>query len=340
MPAINNNSLKKILIALGILVLIIIPQLPVSSYYINLLSLILIFALLAMGLNLLVGYTGLSSLGHAAFFGSTAYCAGILSSHYGWSFLASSAAGVIFIILLAGGFGLINVRSKGVTFLMVSIAFGQIIWGLSQSWSAVTGGANGLVGISDPSIFGYVFASCTSYYYIILFVLICCSYLLYRIINSSFGLTLQGIKDNSKRMTSLGYNVFLHSWIAYIISGTLSGIAGILYAYYNNFVSPTDVSVITSAKVMMMVLVGGAGTFFGPALGAIIIVSLENLLSAFTNRWVLIMGIIYILVVMFTPAGLVELIKNSYGKVFSKGDDSNSNKGGDSRERGRSTVKS
>ena len=305
----KNGAMQIIAGLILIMVLAIFPVLSPSTYYINLVSSILIFALLAMSLNILVGYTGLSSLGQAGFFGAAGYCAGILNILSGFGFLASFVGTLIFIMLLAAVFGFINVRSKGVTFLMVTIALGQILWGVSQTWTSITGGANGLVGISHPVLFGILIKSAQSYYYLILIVFAICFYLIYRLVNSSFGLTLQGIKDNSQRMSSLGYNVYLHTWIAYIISGTFAGIAGILFAFFNHFVSPEVLSIVNSAKALMMVLVGGVGTLTGPLLGAIIIVSLENLISTFTERWVLIMGLLYITVVLFSPEGLLVLFK-------------------------------
>lgn len=313
--SITMQIIKNLII---IVVLIIIPILLPSEYYINLISTILIFALLAMSLNILVGYTGLSSLGHAGFFGAAGYCAGVINILLGRGFLASFIGALVFSILLAAIFGFINVRTKGTTFFMVTIALGQILWGASQTWTSITGGANGMIGFSDPSFFGIQIKSAQSYYYLIIVVFIICFYIIYRLINSSFGLTLRGIKDNSKRMSHLGYNIYLHVWIAYVISGTFAGIAGILFVFFNHFNSPEVLSLVNSAKALMMVLVGGVGTFGGPLLGAVIIVSLENLISTFTNRWVLIMGLLYIIVVLFSPEGLLVLFKKYQSRFLAQ----------------------
>lgn len=298
---------KVVLPLVVVAIFMIFPYLFESPYYLNLVSFILCYALLAMSLDLLVGYSGLSSLGHAAFFGSAAYCAGILNVRFDWSFLASFFAGLVFTILLAALFGLLTTRVSGVIFLMVNLALGQVMWGLAHRWASVTGGDNALVGISRPEVFGFIFNTPERLYYLIFGTVAVCAYILYRLINSSFGLTMRGVKHSPKRMRALGYNVYQHRYITYIISGTFAGIAGMLFAFFNLFVSPTEVHVITSAKAMLMVLMGGAGSLFGPAIGAFIVVGLEQFISAFMERWVLVLGILYVLTVMYFPGGLIQL---------------------------------
>lgn len=314
---------KKLSFLLVIIFLILLPLMTESTYFINLLAFTLIFALLAMSLDLLVGYMGLASLGHAGFFGAAAYCAGIMNTRYDMGFVSSFFIALFFSFCLAVVFGFFTTRISGVTFLMVNLALGQVVWGLAYRWCSMTGGDNGLIGIKRPEILGIPFKTPDSFYYLLLFVFCIAGFLLYRLVNSPFGLTMRGIKHSSKRMKALGYNVFNHRYITYVISGTFAGIAGIMFAFFNQFISPMDTHIITSAKAFLMVLVGGAGTLFGPILGAALVVALENFISAYTARWVLILGILYIVTVMYSPGGMIEVaqkIKSTFRKQTYKTD--------------------
>ncbi|MGB9867094.1 MAG: branched-chain amino acid ABC transporter permease [Bacillota bacterium] len=295
------------LLAVAALFVAAFPLVANSRYLVNLLSLILIWSILAMSLDLLVGYMGLSSLGHAGFFGAAAYCAGIMSSRFHLSFTQAFAVSVVFSALLALLFGFLTTRTSGVTFSMVNLSLGMVIWGLAYRWCAVTGGDNGLTGIARPEIMGFRFGTPERYYYLVLGVFAVCATLLYLLVNSPFGLTMKGIKFSPRRMRALGFDVFKHRLIAYTISGTFAGVAGIMSAFFNQFVSPTDAHIITSSKALLMVLVGGAGTLFGPIVGASVIVLLENFISAYTERWVLIIGLLYVAVVMYSPDGVLGL---------------------------------
>ena len=242
----------------------------------SILVLIVIFAVLAMSLDLLMGYTGMESLGQAAFFGiagtrsrSSARAMTSLGSSRSrshWSRALSTAA-------IAGA---LAVRLTGLFFLVMTLVFAQVLWGLAENWGQVTGGHLGLHGITRP--FDALDTDLT-FYYVAFGVCLVSGLLMYRLVRSPFGLTLRGIKDSELRMRTSGYNVWLHRFIVFVIAGLFAGIAGVLYTYSTQFISPTILGVETSFEAMLMVIVGGAGTLTGPVIGAAVVTGLRNYLS-------------------------------------------------------------
>jgi len=285
------------LAALTVVVPIVLP-----SFYVHILILALIYAVLAMSLDILMGYVGLPSLGQAAFFGSGAYTVGLLMVrlHAGWHLAA--VAGILAGVTLALVFGLLAVRAVDVYFMMITLALSQILWGVAQRWGSVTGGYNGLPGIHRP--FPAV-ESIQHFYYLALAVTLVAGWAMYRLVHSPFGLTLQGIRESEARMQVLGYNVWLHKYAAFVVSAAFGAVAGILSAFYNGFTSPVDLSIRTSAEAMLMVILGGTGTLLGPGLGATIVVLLRNLLSVYVERWPMVLGAIFVLSVLFAPRGIL-----------------------------------
>ena len=280
-----------------------------SSYYLGLLTKMLIFALFAMSLDLLLGYTGLPSLGHAAYFGLGAYTVALLQLRVMKNFWLNALAGLASAVVLALGFGPLTLRARGDYFLMITLALAQVIWGIAFGWRSMTGGDDGLPGIARPTLAGsWSLAGETPFYYFVLVVCGLAMGLLSIIVRSPFGKALVGIRESETRMQVLGYNVWAYQYGASILAGFFAGLAGILFVYYNGYVGPAYLSIIFSAQVLLMVILGGAGTLFVPALGAGIIVLLENLISAMTERWLLILGTIYVVVTLFAPQGLHGLI--------------------------------
>lgn len=275
------------------------------AYAVNLLTSVLIFGLLAMSLDLLLGYTGLVSLGHAAFFGVAGYTAGILAVRNGISFWLAAPIGVIAAGAVAMVFGLIALRTSGAYFLMVTMALGQMLYAAAWRWRSLTGGDDGLPGIPRPDLgWGLSFWDNTYFYYFVLAFFTISAYLLFRLVKSPFGSVLVGIRENETRMQSLGYNTWLYKYLAYVVAGVFAGVAGVLYAYYNGFVSPGHLSWTLSGAVMLMVIIGGAGTLWGPAVGAAVVVLLEDLVSSYTERWPMVMGAIFIVCVLYARQGI------------------------------------
>jgi branched-chain amino acid transport system permease protein len=276
-----------------------------SSYPLTLLTQAVIVAILAMSLDVLLGYTGLASLGHAAYFGIAAYAVAILTTQYQQGFVVCLVAGVLIAAVTAAVFGLLAIRATGTYFLMITLALGMVVWGLAFRWVSMTKGDNGITGIPRPELaLPWSLWSPLPFFYFALAGLILAWALLAVLVRSPFGLSLKGIRESESRMRALGYNVWLHKYLAFVLSGTFAGFAGVFWAYYNGFVSPVDVQLVTSVETLLMVALGGPGTLGGPALGAALIVFLKNYVSVYTKRWLLILGAVYIGVILFAPRGV------------------------------------
>lgn len=294
-------------IGFGIILLILIVSPPyLSSFLLTLLTQSLIYAILAMSLDLLLGYTGLPSLGHAAYFGIGAYTVGVLATKYGTtSFWITLAIGVCLALAGAAVFGLVALRARGVYFLMTTLALGMVVWGLAYRWVSMTQGDNGIPGIPRPELgLPWSLTKALPFYYFALLGFLVAFGVLSVIVRSPFGQSLVGIRESESRMRTLGYNVWLHKYIGFVIAGTLAGFGGVFWGYYNGFVGPADVELATSVEALLMVALGGQATLLGPALGAGIIVMLKNLVSVYTHRWLLILGAVYIGTIVYAPEGI------------------------------------
>lgn len=298
---------RRVLLVLLAVILLFGPLL-LTSYWVGLLTQMVILAILAMSLDLLLGYTGLPSLGHAAFFGVAAYAVAVLATAYRAGFWSCVAGGILVGTLLSMAFGLIVSHVRGVYFLMITLALGMVLWGLSYRWIPVTGGDNGISGL--PSLdrhAGLPISGPIAFYYVTLLVFVACAALMALLVRSPFGLTLRGIRENESRMKSLGFNTWLHCYVSYVVAGAFASVAGVVWAYYNGFVSPTYLELTASSELFLMVTLGGPATLVGPVFGAGAIVLLKNVISAYTARWLLILGIIYIVTILGAPKGLWNL---------------------------------
>ena len=294
-----------IYIILAVIVILLPPF--VSAYIRSLVVKVMVYGIFALSLNLLFGYTGLLSLGHAAYFGTGAYAAAILMQHFGVdSFWLLMIAGLVAAIICAAFFGVIALRVSGVYFLLVTLAIGELLHSIAIKWRTVTGGSDGLVGIrySDIGIPGFTLNS-MSYYYLVFILFVICFFILYRVVNSLFGRALQGVCGDERRMKSLGYNTWLYKYIAFVVGGLFAGIAGVLSIYQSAIVGPSFLGILTSATVLLMVIIGSPNVFWGPVVGAVLVVFLEHFFSMYVpERWPLILGAIYVLTVMFLRGGV------------------------------------
>ena len=285
------------------------------SYSLELATRIAIFALFAMSLDLMVGYTGLASLGHAAFFGIAGYAVGLLA-------LGGASATLIVPVALAVTlvaslvFAALSLRATGVYFLMLTLALAQIVWGLAYQWRSFTGGDDGLPGIARPAFGALRFSEPANFLLLTAGCFIVAAVLLLLIVRSPFGLGLQGIRESPTRMAALGYNVWLHRYIASNIAALFAGLAGMLHAWHNGIVTPGQMGLVTSAEALLMVILGGAGTIIGPMIGALVIVLVEFLVNRYTERWVSVLGAIYILVVVAAPQGLYAPLRAHSVRLF------------------------
>jgi branched-chain amino acid transport system permease protein len=296
---------RSILVVLAVLALAAALPLALSNYQVGLATEMLIFGMLAMSIDILAGFAGRTSLGHGAIFGVSGYVVVYASAQAGLSPALAFVLGVIAATLVAMIFATIAVRTSGVYFLLLTLALGMIVWGICLRWTQVTGGENGLRGDVRPAFL----LPHRAFYWAVLAATAVASYAMWRFVRSPFGLTLLGIRDSESRMRSLGYNVSLHLFIGFTVSGFFAGIAGALYAMFNNFVSPSTVALAQSVEGVLMMIAGGVGTLFGGFVGAAAIIALENVVSAYTERWQLVLGLTFILIMIFAPEGIIGALR-------------------------------
>jgi branched-chain amino acid transport system permease protein len=284
-----------------------------SPYYLNLLTWVLIFALFAMALDLALGYGGLMSFGHAAFFGVGAYTAALVLRHLSFSLWAPMALGMLAAAGVAAIVAYFAVQSRGVYFAMLTFAFAQLLYELAVKWVEVTGGTDGLPGVGRPRIglgaWGLPLSERQYMYYVVLV----CAGLGYlaarRIVASPFGRGLVAIRESEARAAAIGIDVTRHKRLVLIMSGALSGLAGVLFALFQNFVSPELLFWAFSGEVIIMALLGGLGTLYGSLIGAIIAVGVREIMSTYTDNWLVFLGALYVICVMFFPQGLTRLFE-------------------------------
>jgi len=298
----------RVILALTALTAALIAPLVAGQYWMTLITQIYIYGLVALSVDLLLGHAGLYSLCQASFFAVAAYTTAILEVRHGYPTLVAAPAGLIAGTLLAVLYGC-AVRTRGVYFILITIALGYIIWGACYRWASFTGGDNGITNVPPPSVSGVSIASQTAYYYFVLGVVILCAFGYRVLIQSPFGLSLRGIKGSESRMQSLGYRTTMHLYAAFVISGVLASLAGVLYVYYNRFVSPVAASFQISVEVSLMAIVGGSGTIVGPFIGAGIFLGLRNWVSSFFEMHTAVMGIVFIATVLWAPSGIVGFIE-------------------------------
>jgi branched-chain amino acid transport system permease protein len=295
---------KYITIAAVLLLLVTLPYWMGNTYYINIASQILLFAVFALALNVLVGYAGLTSLGHAGLFAMAGYSAALMLQA-GYGHFAANATALVVTLAASAVFAVLALRATGIGFLMITLALGQIIWGIAYRWASLTGGDNGVNVSTRPAPFGWSLSNAPSFYFacLIVFLLTVASMILF--VRSPFGASLRGTRDQARRMNALGYNVWLIRFLAIMFSGFWAGVSGILFIYYNQFISPQVSALTASAEVLLMVISGGTATLFGPIAGAAIVVVTKNVVSAYIERWNLVLGVIFIVIITFMPEGLV-----------------------------------
>ena len=305
-PSVRTLDLRAVAAVLGAVALLVAP-LVLSAYWAGLLSEVLIFAMLAVSLDVLLGYTGLPSLGHSGLFGVAAYAVAVLSTRYGAGLVTAVAGAILIGMLTSALLGLVVSHVRDVYFLMITLAIGMVLWGISYRWIPMTGGDNGIAGVPRLEAQAGLPVGPVTFYYLALAVFAASLAILWLIVRSPFGLTLRGIRENETRMTSLGFDTWRHCYASFVISGTIASVAGVMWAYYNGFVSPTYLDMTASSELFLMVTLGGPGTLIGPVFGAAAIVLLKNVMSAYTQRWLLILGTVYIVTILAAPQGLWNL---------------------------------
>jgi branched-chain amino acid transport system permease protein len=300
------------------LLLTVPAWLPLFGGYTALAGRILVFALAAMGFNLLLGFTGVMSFGHAAYFGLGAYGCGLFLKYV----MASTWLGILAGMLLGGVagtlFGLLLVRRRGVYFAMVTIAFGQVCFYIAYKWDDFTGGYDGLRGFARvPLDFGAfkidILNNSTAFYFFILAIFGAAAALQALLLRSPFGRTLLAIRENERRARFLGIPIERHIWLSFSISCFFTALAGSLYALLNNFADPLGLNYIMSGNIVMITVMGGMRAFWGPLVGAVLFVALQDYVSSMTTNWMFFVGLTFVLVVLFFPRGLMGMLQNKAG---------------------------
>jgi len=292
-----------------ILALLFFLCLPFITPYKGLASQMLVFAIFAMGYDIAFGYTGLLSFGHAAFFGLGAYSTGLSLIHLSIPAPLAILIGVIISSMIAFPIGYLSIRRRGIYFAMVTLAFAQMLYFIAFKWRSLTGGDDGLHGVPRPPIGPINLSSEVALYYFILFFFILSVILGIRIINSPFGKTLECLRENEQRARSIGYNPTRFKLISFVISAFFAGLAGGLYALLQNFVPLFSLSLDTSGDIVLMTLIGGMGTLYGPIMGAMALIFLKDLLSTYTNIWPLFLGLLFVVSVMTFRKGVFKELK-------------------------------
>jgi branched-chain amino acid transport system permease protein len=295
----------------GIAAVLMVPLLP--DYAVTLATSIIIYSIYVTSANLLTGYTGLVSLGQAMFWGSGAYVVAILTTraHVTNLYLIALIC-LVTVVLLSAFFGALALRVKRLYFMIVTFAFGHVVWCIAMyPMQRITFGYDGIKDIARPYLgFSLSTASGVSFYYFVVMVAAICFFGMRLVINSPFGHALVGIRDNEHRMMALGYNTYLYKYISYMLSAVIAGTAGALFAYFNGYVNPSELHWLWSGDALMMMFIGGVGTFWGPLWGALAYTGLRYWLSSYTMYWFGIEGIIFICVVLFFRGGIAGFVGN------------------------------
>jgi len=284
---------------------LLLPPFLAGDFYINLASQILIAAIFALSLNLLVGFGGMTSLGHASYLGVAAYISALLTSRYGFGHGSAAVISIAGAVVMAAFFGIIALRATGLGFLMITLALSQVLWGLAYRMSNVTNGDNGIAGLTRPAPFGISLDRPASFYWFVLIVAAFAFLMMAIFVSSAFGSSLKGVRDQPRRMAALGFNPWLIRWITFIYAGFWGGVSGLLYVYYHKYIHPTSLSTTSSAEALLGVIAGGSGTLGGPIVGAAVVLLIKNYASAYVERWNMLLGLVFLFIVLVMPAGIV-----------------------------------
>jgi len=305
----KSQKIKIVAVAAAVIALaIVVPY--TSSFLILLVTRALAFSILVMSVDLLLGFTGLASMGQAAYLGVGAYLTAILATRYqfglGYDFWLVLFFGMLLGAALAAVFGLLAIRATGVYFLMITLALGQCVWGLAYRWNSLTGGDNG-INLSVRPKFGIDLSHDVTFFYVVLALFAASLLLMYVVVRSPFGKTLMGIRERELRMRILGYNTWLHKYLAFIIAGGFGGLAGVLWAHTAGIVSPENVVLTTSVDALLMAVLGGAGTLVGGVIGSFIVFGMREYLSTLVPWWQYVLGAVYVLTILYLPGGLMGI---------------------------------
>ena len=315
----KSSAAKIIFLLLGLALLIAVPWVA-SDYFVMMCIRIMYFGMLTLSLCFLAGELGLVSLMQASFFGISGYFIAILQTRYHLAFPIPPLVGIGMAVLFAGLAGLLVIRARGIYFLMLTLVLGQLVWALASQWASMTRGDSGITDIFAPVIFGVSTEESKGAFYLVQLFFFCgVIYFLYTLKRSPFGLMLRGIRDSESRMVMLGYSVSFLRYLAFIFAALVASIGGVFFAYFTGLINPHSVSLTTNVETLLAGILGGIQTLFGAVLGTAIQKTLDLVLSGITKRYLLIMGILFLLVIMFAPQGLAGSLQRLWDGFSSKG---------------------
>jgi branched-chain amino acid transport system permease protein len=292
-----NARIVALLVAVAALPLVVRPAIATEIW---------IFAIFGLGANLLMGYTGLLSFGQATFFGSAAYVAGYLLKHYGLNVFAALGAGIGVGAVSALLVGYLCVQRSGIYFIMLTFALNQLFYFIAYQWTTVTGGEDGMPGIPRPELFGIDFTNPMAYYVFVSVLFLVTLWVMKRLVESPLGKILVAIRENEVRAEAVGYNVPRFKLAAFVLAGAFSGVAGVLYAMLFGIVPLEAISFVFSGNVVFATLIGGSGSLYGPIIGSFVFIWLSESVSTLWARWPLLLGVAFVIVVLFFRGGVVE----------------------------------
>jgi branched-chain amino acid transport system permease protein len=288
---------------------LVLPQLtPLSSLYLGYMTKVFIFAIFALSYNLLFGFTGLVSFGHALFFGLGAYVIGMASLHLDLSYLQAIPLALVVVAVIAALVGAASLRLSGVYFAMITLAFGQMFYQLVLKFPDLTKGVNGIYEINIPVVLGVDFSNTMAAYFLVLAVLGLTYLSLYRLSNSPFGRVIQGIRENEERIQMLGVNTYRVKVVSFVIAGLFASVAGLLYPVYINFVGPNLLHWSTTGDVLLITLIGGIGSLWGPVFGAFFFIGSERFLIETIEHWRIPLGMVFVIFILLLPSGFAGLV--------------------------------
>ena len=304
-----NARLIALLVAVAVLPLIVRPAIATEIW---------IFAIFGLGANLLMGYTGLLSFGQATFFGSAAYVAGYLLKQIGADVFTALGAGIGVGAVSALAVGYLCVQRSGIYFIMLTFALNQLFYFIAYQWTSVTGGEDGMPGVPRPALLGIDFRDPIAYYAFVSVLFLATLWLMKRIVDAPLGKILVAIRENEVRAAAVGYNVPRFKLLAFVIAGAFSGLAGVLYAMLFGIVPLEAISFVFSGNVVFATLIGGSGSLYGPIIGSFVFIWLSESMSVVWARWPLLLGVAFIIVVLFFRGGVVEAWSRLMSWRFSK----------------------
>jgi branched-chain amino acid transport system permease protein len=297
---------SRVLGAAALVALALMPWL-LARHQLSLLTDLLIFGLFAMSLDLIMGYTGMLSFGHAAYFGLGAYASALVLLEFAQPVPVALLAGMLLAGVVAVPVGWLSTRSTGIYFAMLTLAFAQFLYTVAYKWRSLTGGSDGIAGVPKTALFwgGPSLASSHAFYFLAAACVVLSLGLCRAVVRSPFGRALQAIRENERRFTSLGRDPRPFKLVVFVIAAVFAGLAGALFAPFRGFASPEVMFWVFSGQALMMVTIGGIGTLVGPILGAMVFILIQEMLSSYTEHWMIFTGAVFVLMVIFLPGGLV-----------------------------------